>query len=290
MNPISYNRRSVDPLRQINMLTEDMKDLHETLAVEIKQTILEREDSYFGYMLVPTQLTDEVVINMLNYGDPLDKYFSQLSAQLNLDLVWYDDVDRHIMVWSETKSKTDIALWAINRWLEVGKPAEDEDEEDSGFDSQSSPGSSPRPVSYPGGGKKLHKRMKKLTCKYKNKRNKKTLNKKKKQRRTKRLKRRKTESNEKHSETEKYLNSYIKNKGILNNLSIRHYLIDNYLLFLRFDFLFVFNWRLNYDRFNLDISFRFSLHTLFNTTSSLMRRHCLLVFTDIFTVFAYIFT
>ena len=115
MNPISYNRRSVDSLRQINMLTEDMNDLHETLAVEIKQTILEREDSYFGYMLVPTQLTDEVVINMLNYGDPLDKYFSQLSAQLNLDLVWYDDVDRHIMVWSETKSKTDIALWAINR-------------------------------------------------------------------------------------------------------------------------------------------------------------------------------
>jgi len=67
MNPISYNRRSVDSLRQINMLTEDMKDLHETLAVEIKQTILEREDSYFGYMLVPTQLTDEVVINILIY-------------------------------------------------------------------------------------------------------------------------------------------------------------------------------------------------------------------------------
>jgi len=101
------------------MLTEDMKDFPEILAAELKQTVLGREDFYYGYVLLPHRFTDEDVIKTMNYCDPPDKYFSQLTAQLNLDLVWYDEVGRNIMVWSETKSKTDIALWAINRWLEV---------------------------------------------------------------------------------------------------------------------------------------------------------------------------
>lgn len=126
MVSIAYKRASMDSFRQINMLTRDMRDFPEIFAEEIKHTVLGRPDSFYGYVLAPTHLTDEAVIKTLNYGDRLDKYFAQLTAQLNLDLVWYDDVGRHIMVWSETKSKTDIALWAINRWLEVGPPQKED--------------------------------------------------------------------------------------------------------------------------------------------------------------------
>ena len=126
MASTAYKRASMDSFRQINMLTQYMKDFPEILAAEIKQTVLGREDSYYGYVLLPDRFTDEAVVKTLNYCDPQDKYFAQLTAQLNLDLVWYDDVGRHIMVWSETKSKTDIALWAINRWLEVGPPQKED--------------------------------------------------------------------------------------------------------------------------------------------------------------------
>lgn len=61
----------------------------------INQTVLGREDSFYGYVLVSTHLTGEVVLKTLNYGHLHDKYVAQLTAQLNLDLVWYDG--RHIM-------------------------------------------------------------------------------------------------------------------------------------------------------------------------------------------------
>jgi hypothetical protein len=117
--PPTHQRASAESLRQIIMLTEEFKDFPEELAVQTERTILGRPHSYYGYVLVPGSITDADVLRTLSYDDPQDKYFTQLTAQLELDLAWYDVRGRHVMVWSNAKTTTDVALCAIEKWLEV---------------------------------------------------------------------------------------------------------------------------------------------------------------------------
>ena len=113
----TYQRKSVESMKQINMLTNDFKDFPEHLAAEIEQILLARPHSYYGYVLVPDTISDADVFRTLNYDDPLDKYFIQLTIQMKLDFTWYDECGRHVMVWSSAKEITYRAIWAIERWL-----------------------------------------------------------------------------------------------------------------------------------------------------------------------------
>jgi hypothetical protein len=113
-----YQREARDSMRQINMLTNDLKDFPDDLGLLVETTIMSRPQSYYGYVLVPAHITDAHVIRTLSYDDPQDKYFMQLTTQMNLDFTWYDACGRHVMVWSGTKQIMKTALWAIERWLE----------------------------------------------------------------------------------------------------------------------------------------------------------------------------
>ena len=117
MKMTTYEREARDSMRQINMLTKDLMDLPSDLSIMTETTIMNRTQSYYGYILVPAHITDAHVIRTLNYEDPQDKYFMQMTMQMNLDFSWYDACGRHVMVWSGSKQTTERALWAIERWL-----------------------------------------------------------------------------------------------------------------------------------------------------------------------------
>ena len=117
MLTMTHEREARDSMRQINMLTNDLMDLPGDLAIMTETTIMSRVQSYYGYILVPAHMTDAHVIRTLNYEDPQDKYFMQLTTQMELDFTWYDACGRHVMVWSGSKQTTDAALLAIERWL-----------------------------------------------------------------------------------------------------------------------------------------------------------------------------
>ena len=113
----THQREAPISIKQINMLTNDFRDFPTQLEEEIHNTILTRPNSYYGYILVPDTLFDYAVMRVLTYGDPQDKYFSQLTAQLELDFCWYDICGRHVMIWSKSQQITEMALGAIKNWL-----------------------------------------------------------------------------------------------------------------------------------------------------------------------------
>jgi len=123
----THQREAPDSIRQIKMLTNDFKNFPRDLAKLVQTTIMSRPQSYYGYVLVPAHISDELVIRTLSYDDPQDKYFMQMNMQLNLDFSWYDECGRHVMIWSERKQTMDVALWAIERWLGLEKPPRIED-------------------------------------------------------------------------------------------------------------------------------------------------------------------
>jgi len=115
----NYRRPSVESIRQINRLTQDMKGFPEKLEVLVRETILSRPESYYGYIRVPYTLSDDAVCKILRYNMPDDQYFQQLTAFLQLDFTWYDDVGQHIMIWAESKEKITTAVSAIQMWLKI---------------------------------------------------------------------------------------------------------------------------------------------------------------------------
>jgi hypothetical protein len=128
----TYQREAVYSMRQIKMLTNDLKDFPGDLAMMLETTIMSRPQSYYGYVLVPAHISDELVDRYLSYDEPQDKYFMQMTTQLDLDFAWYDADGHHVMVWSGSKQTTEKALSAIERWLGL---QEDIKEEYEGRDS-----------------------------------------------------------------------------------------------------------------------------------------------------------
>lgn len=114
-------------MHQINMLTNDLKGFPADLATLVQTTIMSHKQSYYGHLLIPAYISDAQVLQVLNFDDPQDKYFMQLTTQLNLDFTWYDACGRHVMIWSERKQTMDVALWAIERWMGLEAPPRIED-------------------------------------------------------------------------------------------------------------------------------------------------------------------
>ena len=109
-------------MHQIKMLTNDFNNFPADLAMLVQTTIMRRPQLYYGYILVPANISDSHVLQVLKFDDPQDKYFMQMNMQLNLDFSWYDECGRHVMIWSERKQTMDVALWAIERWLGLKMP------------------------------------------------------------------------------------------------------------------------------------------------------------------------
>ena len=130
----THQREPGFSMRQINMLTNDLKDFPSDLAMLLQTTMMSHKQSYYGYLLIPESITDAQVLQVLSYDDPQDKYFMQLTTQLELDFTWYDACGRYVMIWSERKQTMDTALWAIERWLGLQK-IEDFREEREAHDS-----------------------------------------------------------------------------------------------------------------------------------------------------------
>ena len=123
----THEREPSFSMHQINMLTNDLKDYPNDLAVLLQTTIMNHKQSYYGYLLIPASISDAHVLRVLKFDDPLDKHFMQLTSQLKLDFTWYDACGRHVMIWSERKQTMDVALWAIERWLGLEMPPKIED-------------------------------------------------------------------------------------------------------------------------------------------------------------------
>ena len=115
----TFVRPAEDSIRQIDRLTNDMKNFPETLVAEIKQTIRGRTHSYYGYIRMPYNLSDEEIVTILKYKNKEDVYFAQMSALLHLDFTWYDRVGRHVMVWGESQDIVTTAMTAIKMWLKI---------------------------------------------------------------------------------------------------------------------------------------------------------------------------
>jgi hypothetical protein len=115
----TFARPSLDSIRQIDRLTQDMKDFPETFAAQVRRTILGRPQSYYGYIRMPYNLTDEEVVDILKYKNKQDVYFAQFSALLKLDFTWYDHMGQHVMVWGESQDIVTTAITAIKMWLKI---------------------------------------------------------------------------------------------------------------------------------------------------------------------------
>jgi hypothetical protein len=119
MASYTYTRSAQESIRQISWLTNDMKDLSEPLAEHLKKIILERPESYYGYIMMSSTLTDDDIRKTLQLYNQSDIYLEALSKRFNLDFTWYDDVGRHIMVWGKSQEIITKAILAIRMWLNI---------------------------------------------------------------------------------------------------------------------------------------------------------------------------
>ena len=115
-----HERTAEESCRQINRLTNDMRDFPEADAAHIKQTIRAQPlVSFYGYMRVPTNLSDADVVRTLSYNEPRDIHFDQVRMILQLDFIWYDNVGRHVMVWCKSRDLIKTAMTAIKMWVNI---------------------------------------------------------------------------------------------------------------------------------------------------------------------------
>ena len=115
-----HERTAEETCHQINRLTNDMRDFPEAEAEYVKQTIRAQPlVSFYGYMRVPTQLTDADVVRTLSYNEPRDIHFDQVRMILQLDFIWYDNVGRHVMVWGKSRDLIKMAMTAIKMWVNI---------------------------------------------------------------------------------------------------------------------------------------------------------------------------
>ena len=120
-----HERTATESCRQINRLTDDMKDFPEAMAEKIKQNICAQPlVSFYGYMRVPERLTDAEVVRMLGYNNPRDIHYEQVMELLRLDFIWYDHVGRHVMFWGKTHDIITAAIAAIKLWSKISPEVE----------------------------------------------------------------------------------------------------------------------------------------------------------------------
>ena len=116
-----HERTAEESCRQIDRLTKELRDFPEPEAEQIRQNIRAQPlVSFYGYMRVPSQLTDQDIVWILSYNDLRDGHFEQVRQLLHLDFVWYDRVGRHVMVWGKTRDIITAAMAAIKIWVGSG--------------------------------------------------------------------------------------------------------------------------------------------------------------------------
>ena len=112
-------RESYEAAIQISMLTNELRDLPLEYSARMINTISDRSSSYYGYVVVPTTVSDKKVYDLLQYDNDNDKQYITLLKKFDLDFAWFDPQGRHIMVWGKSMQIVDNAIKTIKMWLSL---------------------------------------------------------------------------------------------------------------------------------------------------------------------------
>ena len=110
-------RESYEAAIQISMLTNELRDLPSEYSLRMINTISDRTSSYYGYVVVPTIISDKKIYDLMQYENDKDKQYTTLLKNFDLDFAWFETQGRHIMVWGKKKENVDIAIKTIKSWL-----------------------------------------------------------------------------------------------------------------------------------------------------------------------------
>ena len=106
-----------ESIHEITRVTNEMLELSEEYGNALTNTILTRPTSCYGYLSVPSNISDARVLNALQYTNDEDTRFTTLITKFELDFAWFESIERKVMVWGETQEKVDEAMSAIKTWL-----------------------------------------------------------------------------------------------------------------------------------------------------------------------------
>jgi hypothetical protein len=101
----------------IATVTNEMTELSDEYGTALTNTILRRPTSCYGYLNVPSNISDTRVLNALQYANDEDTRFATLITRFGLDFVWFESNERKVLVWGETQEKVDEAISAIKTWF-----------------------------------------------------------------------------------------------------------------------------------------------------------------------------
>lgn len=110
-------RESYEAAIQISMLTNELRDLPLDYSSRMINTISDRTSSYYGYVVVPTTVSNNKVYDLMQYDNDNDKQYTTLLKNFDLDFAWFEPQGRYIMVWGKKMENVDTAIKTIKSWL-----------------------------------------------------------------------------------------------------------------------------------------------------------------------------